>query len=153
MLTLLFGVSLARPDADPEAEADPDALPQLWGAAGGLQSMMPAVTLPAGVGGGMAEILPAPVGGVGSEQCGMVDQCCGMSDAGCCMSQGQQCYTTWERKCTYANKPQCQTQTKEFCDTHPIKECRFIKKPEYIVSTTHYSTILLYQHKLVTLFC
>jgi len=48
------------------------------------------------------------------------------------MNQGQQCYTKWEQQCRYANKPVCQTQTREFCDTHPIKECRFIKKPEYI---------------------
>merc|ERR1719312_1732926 len=48
------------------------------------------------------------------------------------MNQGQQCFTKWEQQCRYANKPVCQTQTREFCDTHPIKECRFIKKPEYI---------------------
>jgi len=93
--------------------------------------MIQANTLPAlsTIGGGMVE-MTAP--GVGGGSCGMVDECCGMSEKGCCMNQGQQCYTTWERQCRYANKPVCQTQTREFCDTHPIKECRFIKKPEYI---------------------
>lgn len=117
--------------ADPTPDADPDALPQLWGA-GGMQSMMPAITLPAPIssmGGGMVAMGPADVGG---GNCGMVDECCGMADKGCCMDQGQQCFTKWEQQCRYANKPVCQTQTKEFCDTHPIRECRFIKKPEYI---------------------
>ena len=30
----------------------------------------------------------------------------------------------------YANKPVCQTMTKEFCDTYPIKQCRYTRTPE-----------------------
>jgi len=121
--------SVVKGDAEPDAEpdADPDALPQLYGSA--LQSMMPVSTLPAQVGGGMAEVMPLPSGGL---NCGMMDECCGMSDSGCCINQGQRCYTIWERKCTFANMPSCQTQTKEFCDTKALKECRFTKKPEYV---------------------
>jgi len=126
---LLVALFCGCGQADPAPDADPDALPQLWGT--GMESMMPANTLPAPstIGGGMVEMM-APSQGGGS--CGMVDECCGMADKGCCMNQGQQCYTKWEQQCRYANKPVCQTQTREFCDTHPIKECRFIKKPEYI---------------------
>ena len=30
----------------------------------------------------------------------------------------------------YANKPVCQTMSKEFCDTHQVKSaCRYVKKP------------------------
>jgi len=116
--------SIVKGDAEPDA--DPDALPQLYGTA--LQSMMPASTLPAQMGGGMAEIMSMPSGGL---NCGIMDQCCSMSDNGCCLNQGQQCFTKWERKCTYANMPSCQTQTKEFCDTKALKTCRFTKKPEY----------------------
>lgn len=54
-------------------------------------------------------------GGVSQgDQCGMMDQCCGMAEQGCCQEQGQKCYTVYERKCRYANKPVCQTMTREF---------------------------------------
>jgi len=130
LVALLHGQAHVRGDAEPDA--DPDALPQLWGT--NIQPMIPANTLPAPstIRGGMVEMTSGGLGGGGGGSCGMVDKCCGMADKGCCMNQGQQCFTKWEQQCRYANKPVCQTQTREFCDTHPIKECRFIKKPEYI---------------------
>lgn len=135
----------ALPDAEPEAladaeaQADPD--PQYVGA------MLPTM----GVSVGGAQPLPFPIGVGGSAgQCSsLTDQCCGMVDQGCCISQstfpptfvqqpvqavqqGQQCFTTYERKCRYANKPACQTYSKEFCENHPIKDCRYVQKREYV---------------------
>jgi len=80
-----------------------------------------------------ANTLPFPVGGQ-SSQCGMVDECCGMMNEGCCPlggqteSQGEQCSTTYERKCRYANKPFCQTQSRQECAQHPIKDCRQVQE-------------------------
>jgi len=45
---------------------------------------------------------------------------------------GQQCYTTYERKCRYANKPVCQTMSETKCDDHPIKACRFVQEKQYV---------------------
>ena len=54
----------------------------------------------------------------------------GMAEQGCCQEQGQKCYTVYERKCRYANKPVCQTMTREFCENYPIKQCRYTRTPE-----------------------
>lgn len=67
----------------------------------------------------------------------MMDQCCNMADSGCCVGgeqaqQQQQCYTVWETKCRYANKPRCRQYTKEHCQRHPIKSCRTVTETKNI---------------------
>jgi len=68
----------------------------------------------------------------------MVDQCCNMADSGCCVGgeqpqQQQRCYTVWETKCQYANKPRCRKTTREHCQRHPIKSCRRVTETKNIV--------------------
>ena len=68
----------------------------------------------------------------------MLDQCCNMADSGCCVGgeqpqQQQKCYTVWETKCSYANKPRCRKTTREHCQRHPIKSCRRVTETKNIV--------------------
>ena len=88
-------------------------------------------------GGGQSGYNPGGGGGEGGS-CGMVDQCCNMADQGCCVGgeeprQQQQCYTVWETKCQYTNKPRCRKTTREHCQRHPIKSCRRVTETKNIV--------------------
>jgi len=65
-----------------------------------------------------------------------------MAEAGCCVGgeQQQQCYTVWETKCRYANKPRCRQSSKEHCQRHPVKSCRTVTETKTINIPTRQCT-------------
>jgi len=108
-----------------------------------VESGLPPVQIASGVDTSYAGVstLPFPVGGQTS-QCSMLDQCCGMVNEGCCIQgqqevQGEQCYTIYERKCRYSNKPFCQRLTKQECMHHTIKDCRPVQERRTVNVPTH----------------
>lgn len=138
------------PEALPEAQAEAEAQaePQSFGypsynGGGGMYNMgeagvMRPEVLPAPVpagdngwssGGGMSQTYPYPgQAGQAGDQCGMVDQCCNMDQQGCCVNEGQKCYTVYETKCKYANKPRCINSFQTKCEKVEIKKCRMVEE-------------------------